>query len=142
VSVPVHEELIQANRERVHTPELRPLLQIRRQRGEAPFGYFKQFGGLRRFAGRGLSYALKKTLMAAVGWNLLRLLAHGASGSALRLAFLLLIGAIGALWVAPGRRQRRFWRLGRFRPRRGAGWNALQTRLPGFGPMAPLSGAC
>src|SRR5207244_3604201 len=60
LSVPLHEELIAANRERVHTPELRPLLQIRRQRGEGPFGYFKQFGGLRRLAGRGLSYATKK----------------------------------------------------------------------------------
>jgi len=28
-------------------------MQTRRQRGEAPFGYFKQFGGLKRFAGRG-----------------------------------------------------------------------------------------
>src|SRR5438874_2540563 len=66
LSVSVHEALIQVNRERVHDPELRPLLQIRRQRGEGPFGYFKQFGGLRRFAGRGLDYASKKTLIAAV----------------------------------------------------------------------------
>lgn len=74
LSVPVHEGLIQANRERVRTAEYRPLLSIRRQRGEAPFGYFKCFGGLRRFAGRGLAYAQKKTLIAAAGWNLLRLL--------------------------------------------------------------------
>jgi hypothetical protein len=51
VSVPVHEELILANRARVRSPEWRPLLQIRRQRGEGPFGYFKQFGGLRRRGG-------------------------------------------------------------------------------------------
>jgi len=51
--MPLHEELVAANRERVHLPELRPLLQIRRQRGEAPFGYFNHFGGLRRLAGRG-----------------------------------------------------------------------------------------
>lgn len=74
LSVPVSEELILANRERVHAPENRPLLSIRRQRGEAPFGHFKGYGGLRRFAGRGLSYAQKKTLIAATGWNLLRLL--------------------------------------------------------------------
>jgi len=74
LSVPRHEELIRANRARVRTEEYRPLLQIRRQRGEAPFGYFKGYGGLRRFAGRGLSYAQKKTLIAAAGWNLLRLL--------------------------------------------------------------------
>jgi hypothetical protein len=63
--------MIKANRERVHSEAARPLMQIRRQRGEAPFGFFKQFGGLRRFAGRGLDYAAKKTLIAAVGWNLL-----------------------------------------------------------------------
>jgi hypothetical protein len=48
-------------------------MQIRRQRGEAPFSYFKMFGGLRRMAGRGLEYALKKALIAALGWNLLLL---------------------------------------------------------------------
>lgn len=68
-----HEALVKANREQVHSEELRPLVQIRRQRGEAPFGYLKQFGGLRRFAGRGLAYAVKKTLIAVLGWNLLLL---------------------------------------------------------------------
>jgi transposase len=142
VSVPVHEELIQANRERVRTPELRPLLQIRRQRGEGPFGYFKQFGGLRRFMGRGLSYATKKTLIAAVGWNLLRLLAHGAAKSALLLAFSLLVGVIRALRVAPGRLQKRSWGMGRYSRRGEARWTAPQTGPAPFGPMAPLSGAC
>ena len=71
VSISVYEDAVRANRERVHSEEARPLMQIRRQRGEAPFGYFKQFGGLRRFAGRGLEYAVKKTLIAALGWNLL-----------------------------------------------------------------------
>lgn len=74
VSISVYEELILANRERVHCEDARPLMQIRRQRGEAPFGYFKMFGGLRRFAGRGLAYAVKKTLIAALGWNLLILI--------------------------------------------------------------------
>jgi transposase len=80
LTVPAHEELIVANRERVHSLEARPLLQIRRQRGEAPFGYFKHHGGLRRFGGRGLAYALKKTLIAAAGWNLLRLLSRTGGG--------------------------------------------------------------
>jgi len=71
VMVSVYEEQMRANRDRVHSEEARPLMQIRRQRGEAPFGYFKQFGGLRRFAGRGLVYATKKVLIAALGWNLL-----------------------------------------------------------------------
>jgi len=102
LSVPVHEELIQANRERVHDPELRPLLQIRRQRGEGPFGHFKQFGGLRRFAGRGLDYANKKTLIAAVGWNLLCLLRQAAQTEALMPLMALLVAGVTAL--------RRLWR--------------------------------
>ena len=142
VSVPVHEELIQANRERVHRPELRPLMQIRRQRGEGPFGYFKQFGGLRRFMGRGLSYATKKTLIAAVGWNLLRLLAHGATKAALLGAFLLLVSAVRAYWVACGHLQKRFCHLGGFRRRRRARWRVLQIGLPASAPKAPLSAAC
>ena len=73
VMVSVYEAQVRANRERVHSDEARPLMQIRRQRGEAPFGYFKQFGGLRRLAGRGLAHAVKKTLIAALGWNLLLL---------------------------------------------------------------------
>src|SRR5207253_11343271 len=79
LSIPLHEELIAANRERVHLPELRPLPQVRGQRGEAPFGYFNHLGGLRRLAGRGLSDATKKTLIAAVGWNRLRRLSPGAA---------------------------------------------------------------
>jgi transposase len=71
VSVSIYEEMIKANRERVHSEAARPLMMIRRQRGEAPFGFFKQFGGLGRFAGLGLEYASKKTLLAAAGWNLL-----------------------------------------------------------------------
>jgi transposase len=105
VSVPVHEELITANRQRVHDPELRPLVQIRRQRGEGPFGYFKQFGGLRRFAGRGLDYATKKTLIAAVGWNLLCLLRKVAENEAQRpLAGLLavFVAALRSLWRTVG----------------------------------------
>ncbi len=73
VCISKYEDLVLANRERVHSESARPLMQIRRQRGEAPFGYLKMFGGSRRFAGRGLAYASKKTLIAAAGWNLLRL---------------------------------------------------------------------
>lgn len=142
VSVPIHEELIQANRERVRTPEWRPLLSIRRQRGEGPFGYFKQFGGLRRFMGRGLAYATKKTLIAAVGWNLLRLLAHGAAHLALRLALWLVAQAMEALCVAAGRRPQRFCRPGRWRQRRGAQRRASQATLPACLTIAPLSDGC
>lgn len=73
VMISFYEDVIKRNRERVHSDAARPLMQIRRQRGEAPFGYFKAFGGLRRMAGRGLAYAEKKALIAALGWNLLLL---------------------------------------------------------------------
>jgi YD repeat-containing protein len=76
VTVSVHEERVRANRERVHSREARPWMQIRRQRGEAPFGHWKRFGGLRRMAGRGLGYAVRKVLVAAVGWNVLLLMKH------------------------------------------------------------------
>jgi transposase len=97
VSVPIHEELIRANRQRVRDPDLRPLVAIRRQRGEGPFGYFKQFGGLRRFAGRGLDYAAKKALIAAVGWNLLCLLRQAAASGAGRLFTAALMALLAAL---------------------------------------------
>ena len=83
VTISIYEGLVKENRERVHSEELHPLVRIRGQRGEAPFGYFKMYGGLRRFAGRGLWYAVKKTLIAAIGWNLLLLvkaLMRGGTG--------------------------------------------------------------
>jgi transposase len=82
LSVSPYEELIQENRARVHSEAARPLMMIRRQHGEAPFGYFKQFGGLRRFMGRGLAYAQKKTLLAAAGYNLIKLLRRSAETAA------------------------------------------------------------
>lgn len=81
VSISAHEGRISANRERVRSEEMRPLMQIRRQRGESPFGYFKQFGGLRRLSGRGLEHADKKALIAGAGWNLLLLVKTLLNGS-------------------------------------------------------------
>lgn len=137
LKVPAHEAAIHANQERVHDLDYRPLLQIRRQRGEAPFGYFKYYGGLRRFAGRGLAYAQKKTVLAAAGWNLLRLLAMGANG---------LLAALGArLW----RRWGGLWaaRSSVQRPERPRGVVPARTRFPNRGSTAPrpkpcLSGPC
>ena len=97
VSISVHQERIQANRERVRSEEMRPLMQIRRQRGEAPFGYFKQFGGLRRLSGRGLEFANKKVLIAAAGWNLLLMVKALMEGSPLGTAVSALIWMILAL---------------------------------------------
>jgi transposase len=84
VMISFYEDVIKSNKERVHSEGARPLMQIRRQRGEAPFSYFKAFGGLRKMAGRGLAYAVKKALTAALGWNLLllvkRLMRSGVNG--------------------------------------------------------------
>jgi transposase len=74
LSISHDDEIIQQNRERVHHPDARPIMMIRRQRGEAPFGYWKQYGGLRRLTGHGLSFATKKAYIAGIGWNLRRLL--------------------------------------------------------------------
>jgi transposase len=98
ISISIHEDLILANRERVHSEAARPLMQIRRQRGEAPFGYFKMFGGLRRFAGRGLDYATKKTLIAAAGWNLLLLVKAMMRQELAKASILSAIRLVVALW--------------------------------------------
>jgi transposase len=142
VSVPVHEELISANRERVRAVEWRPLLQIRRQRGEAPFGCFKQFGGLRRFAGRGLAYATKKTLMAAVGWNLLRLLSHRAANRVAAPLPLRLAAWIGAMLGRLGPLQERLRSVERAASRWGPSWTAAAAVALHPDQMAPLSGGC
>jgi len=145
LSVPVREALIQANRERVHDPALRPLLQIRRQRGEGPFGYFKQFGGLRRFAARGLDYAAKKTLIAAAGWNLLCLLRKAAeTEEATAFVALLVFGvaALQSLWKRLRRTPGSIWAAA-------GGWTRRSQERPNeaLGASrhrctAPLSARC
>ena len=72
ITISVYEGLVAANRLRVHSEEWLPWVRIRRQYGEAPFAYFKMFGGLRRLSGRGLEFAMKKALLAALGFNLLK----------------------------------------------------------------------
>lgn len=74
LSIRLDDDLIQQNRARGHHPDARPIMMIRRQRGEAPFGFFKQFGGLARLTGRGVTYATKKALLAGIGWNLRKLM--------------------------------------------------------------------
>lgn len=109
VAISIYEEQVAANRQRVRSEAARPLMQIRRQRGEAPFSYYKQYGGLRRLSGHGLGFAEKKALMAAAGWNLMllvkRLMREGAlaSASALLALFWALWGALERFWGAPGR---------------------------------------
>lgn len=98
VTISAYEEQVRANRERVYSLEARPLMQIRRQRGERPFSYFKMFGGLRRFAGRGLEYASKKVLIAAAGWNLLLLVKALSRGGVILESIHCLLRLVTALW--------------------------------------------
>jgi len=145
LSVAIHEELIRANRERVRTEEYRPLLQIRRQRGEAPFGHFKGYGGLRRFAGRGLAYAQKKTLMAAAGWNLLRLLSVTKDRREAENPRFGLLSALRAAQRAAcrlGSRSQRLRVVGKPRPQSGDPVTARRRCLPRHSRKVALSGAC
>jgi transposase len=103
VMISFYEDVIRSNKERVHSEAARPLMQIRRQRGEAPFGYFKMFGGLRRMAGRGLGYAEKKALMAALGWNLLlvvKSLMRGGPGASILGPIRVVVALVRAIWQA------------------------------------------
>lgn len=140
VSVSVYEDEVKANRQRVHSEAARPLMQIRRQRGEAPFGYFKGFGGMRRMSGRGLSFAVKKTLTAAAGWNLLLLvsmLSKGASeGAACALRRLL-----SALWSPLGAISGPVGRSAPNGPLEPPS-PTLRPLLSMNGPKAPLSEGC
>lgn len=141
VAVSRWEPQVVANRERVHSEAARPLLMIRRQRGERPFGYFKQYGGLARFNGRGQAYAEKKTLLAAAGWNLLLLVKQALRGATEELGAGL-AAAVGRLRALLGARRRppthRSARSGRPRgPRAVAGLGS-----PGLAHRAPLSAGC
>ena len=100
LSISHDDEIIQQNRARVHQPEARPILMIRRQRGEAPFGYFKQFGGLRRLTGHGLTFATKKAFIAGIGWNLLRMLQVAMANLPYMTALLGLCGLVLSHWKA------------------------------------------
>ena len=82
-----------------HIPK-RHFYMIGRQRGEAPFGYLKQFGGLRRLTGHGLTFAAKKALIAGSGWNLLRLLKGAVAVSAAFAALSGILPSLLTLWEA------------------------------------------
>ena len=146
LSVPVQEKLIEANRARGRDADYRPLLQIRRQRGEAPFGQFKSYGGLRRFAGRGLAYAQKKTLIAAAGWNLLRLLSGGKGPKGSATAPSTPISALNRPKRAAIDLLRGFWtRIRAEKTQIGDSRASAPSRSPAgwwFTERAPFSGAC
>jgi transposase len=102
LSINPDDAIIQENRARVHHPDARPIMMIRRQRGEAPFGYWKQFGGLRRLTGHGLAFATKKALLAGIAWNLRRLLTVAIADLSRFAAILGLIQRLLSYWTALG----------------------------------------
>jgi len=142
VTISIYEEEVLANRERVHSEAARPLMQIRRQRGEAPFGYFKGYGGLGRFSGRGMSFAVKKTKMAIAGWNLLILVNALMRGAASAGALFGLIRSLLAVMWRPGRPRGQFSRL--LLPVESNHLLHSQPRgiYPAIAQKTPLSGGC
>jgi transposase len=100
LSISLDDEIIQENRARVHHPDARPIMMIRRQRGEAPFGYFKQFGGLRRITGHGVTLATKKALIAGIAWNLFKIMQVDSALLPFIAAFLCLLRPIESRWQA------------------------------------------
>jgi hypothetical protein len=98
----------EANLQRCRTPAGRLLRGMRHARGESPFHYFKAYGGLRRLCGHGLAYAHKRVVVAAIGWNLLRLLHR--LGDAAR------AGRLAACLAVVASRWRGFWPIRRCQP--------------------------
>jgi transposase len=139
VVVSDYEKEIAANRQRVRNAEARPLMQIRRQRGEAPFGYFKGYGAMRRMSGRGLSFAVKKTIMAMVGWNLLLVISAATRAASSATVLLHLATAIWrrireAIEQWPLSLATRHWR--------NQSPFEMRLLLNNIEQKAPLSGAC
>jgi len=68
-----YEESRQRNIARCHTEEGRAALRRRRHIVEPPFGHMKTYGGLNRINCRGRLKAAVKVVLAAVAWNLIKL---------------------------------------------------------------------
>lgn len=68
-----HEESRQRNLARCHTDEGRGALRRRRHIVEPPFGHMKTYGGMSRINCRGKPKATVKVVLAAVAWNLIKL---------------------------------------------------------------------
>lgn len=84
-----HEESRERNIARCHTEEGRQALRRRRHIVEPPFGHMKTYGGMSRINCRGKLKATVKVVLAAVAWNLIKLvgaLAHRAQQGQARLS--------------------------------------------------------
>ena len=152
VFISANQEAIERNRQRRWSPLGSLALRWHRQRAEAIWSYLKNYGGLARLSARGIANALKKALVAAIGWNLMLLVAHQTGlpvrgrtqtgltprGRSARSEALVYVGAcighllaLGALVVSSYRRFRHLLRpLPTFRP------------LPRINPRVALSRGC
>jgi len=82
----VHEASRERNIARCHTEEGRQALRRRRHIVEPPFGHMKAYGGLGRINCRGRTKAKVKVVLAAVAWNLIKLVAALARSAEVGLA--------------------------------------------------------
>jgi transposase len=73
---PIHEQARVRNIARCHTPGGRKALRRRKAVVEPPFAHMKRYGGLRQLNCRGSSRVQTKLTMAAIAWNLLKLVKH------------------------------------------------------------------
>jgi transposase len=98
-----HEESRQRNIARCHTEEGRAALRRRRHIVEPPFGHMKTYGGLGRINCRGKLKATVKVVLAAVAWNLIKLvgaLARPAEAGQPRLSAGDASACVPLLWLA------------------------------------------
>jgi transposase len=84
------------NIERYHTDEGRSILRKRKWIVEPPFGHMKTYGGLRLISCRGIGKAHVKVVMAAVAYDLIKLVAAKARKSGLLSSDRTLITALRA----------------------------------------------
>lgn len=71
---------------RCHTEEGRRILRRRKEIAEAPFGHMKTYGGLGRISCRGTAKANVKVVMAAVAYDLIKLVRSGMQKAGCELA--------------------------------------------------------
>jgi transposase len=99
----VHEASRERNIARCHTEEGRQALRRRRHIVEPPFRHMKTYGGLGRINCRGRTKVKVKVLLAAVAWNLIKLvgaLARSAEPGLARLSDFAASACVLSCWLA------------------------------------------
>lgn len=78
INRPRNEEARQRNIDRCHTDEGREALKKRKTIVEPPFAHMKRLGGMRILNCRGAQRVQAKVTMAAITWNLMKLVKHAS----------------------------------------------------------------